>query len=80
MVGWLPVVSTLIACITLRTALVEMALPCIVAVDVKSPSTPMPCQRTIEVRQADVFVVLVCGQNVLEALYYDMTTKSYIND
>ena len=36
-VGWLLVVPTLIAHITLRTALVEMALPGIVAVDIESP-------------------------------------------
>ena len=63
MVGWLLIVSTLVAYIPLRMSLVEMALPGIVAVDVESPSTPIPCKRTIEIGQADVLVILIGGQN-----------------
>ena len=65
-VVWLPVVSTLVAHISLRMCLVEMALVAVVGVDIESPSTPMPCQRTIEVGQADILVILVSSQNKLK--------------
>ncbi len=65
-VGWLFVVSTLIAHIPLRMSFVEVALVAVVGVDIESPRTVMPSQRTIEVGQADVLVVLVGGQDILK--------------
>ena len=65
-VVWLFVVSTLVAHIPLRMSLVEVGLIAVVGVDIESPRTVMPSQRTIEVGQADVLVILVSSQNKLE--------------
>ena len=36
-----------------------MVFPGVVGVDIESPRTVMPCQRTIEIRQVDILVVLI---------------------
>ena len=48
-VVWLLVVSTLIAHISLWMCLIEVVLVAIVGIDIESPGTVMPCERTIEV-------------------------------
>ena len=42
-VGWLLIVPTLIAHIPLRMSFVEVVLPGVVGVDIKSPRAVMPC-------------------------------------
>lgn len=42
-----------------------MALVAIVGIDIESPITLMPCERTIEVGKTYVLVVLIGGQDIL---------------
>ena len=55
-VGWLFVISTLVAHISLRMSFVEVTPVAVVGVDIESPRTVMPGQRTIEVREFHIFL------------------------
>ena len=60
------VITTLIAHISFRMSLVEVAPIGVVGIDIESPSSVLPCQGAVEVRETDVLVVLVSSQDILE--------------
>lgn len=57
---------TLIAGVGLRASLVEVIPVAVVAIDIERPTAVLPAQRTVEVVQAHILVVLMHREDILQ--------------